>query len=243
MTKKTLHDAVQINFVFWIMMLLATTIGELTGNYVSRDMGLGYIAAAGLLIGFYFIIATTVILLEKKHFSFFWLLIISGNIGGTPIADFVTDNLGFGNIQGSLLIASILILLLICLKILKSKDSKNLNMMRISDFIYWMAILTSSTFGTTFGDLITSDTPLGALGGSVLLFLFLILLAGLFKMKKISAMLAYWIALVVVHPIGATFANYISKPIGLNFGNVSTGIVLVLTFLIFLLRPFMKRQN
>lgn len=231
MSKKTLHDIVHINGLFWGMMLLATTIGELTGNYVSRDMGLGYIFAAQILIGFYLAFVCIVTLFEKKHHALFWLLIISGNIGGTPIADFVTNNLGFGNIKGSLLIATILSLLLI-LKLFKSLDVKNLKMVRLGDFIYWMAILTSSTFGTTFGDFITSDTPLGALGGSIFLFVILIILPLLLKLNKISSMLAYWIALVVVHPIGATFANYISKPIGLDLGNVSTGLALVVTFLV-----------
>lgn len=112
------------------------------------------------------------------------------------------------------------------MKFQKNKESL------FSNFLYWLAILTSSTFGTTSGDFITSDTPLGALGGSVFLIILLLLIIILLHKKIISTLAFYWMAIIIIHPIGATLGNYISKPIGLNFGNVYTSFFLVALFVI-----------
>lgn len=98
------------------------------------------------------------------------------------------------------------------------------------EFLYWFAILTSSTFGTTSGDFLSNDTPLGADGGTILLIALLIVSILLLRYKQISKDLFYWLAIIIIHPIGATFGNYISKPAGLNFGNVFTSIFLIILF-------------
>jgi uncharacterized membrane-anchored protein len=46
----------------------------------------------------------------------------------------------------------------------------------------------------------------------------------------VSRAAAYWSSLVLMHPVGATIGNYISKPIGLNLGNVYTNIGLIIAF-------------
>jgi uncharacterized membrane-anchored protein len=96
--------------------------------------------------------------------------------------------------------------------------------------LYWLAILLSSTFGTTSGDPITNDTPLGAFGGSVFLLITLALVFAAYSFKKIKAQAAYWSALVLMRPVGATIGNYVSKPIGLNLDNVYTNIVMIALF-------------
>lgn len=96
--------------------------------------------------------------------------------------------------------------------------------------LYWMAILASSTFGTTSGDFLTNDTPLGAAGGSIFLLFLLAIVTVLNRRGKVSDTIFYWAAIVIIHPIGATIGNYISKPIGLNWGNVWTSVTLVVAF-------------
>lgn len=109
------------------------------------------------------------------------------------------------------------------------------------EFLYWFAILTSSTFGTTSGDYLSNDTPLGSAGGTILLIILLIISILLLNYKRISKELFYWLAIVIIHPIGATFGNYISKPEGLNFGNIWTSLVLITMFII--LFTFNKKQQ
>ncbi len=220
----------KINFIYWVLMIIATTTGEIVGNYISRDLGLGYKIGSILLVTTFVSAILYSILTKKFNQLFYWFLIILGNIGGTNIADLICIDLNLGTIYGSLLVIFAFLMILLAIKIISKKKSV-ITDMKI-EFLYWFAILTSSTFGTTSGDFLSNDTPLGADGGTILLIALLIVLILLLRFKQISKDLFYWLAIIIIHPIGATFGNYISKPAGLNFGNVYTSIFLITLFLI-----------
>ena len=211
-------------------MIIATTTGEIVGNYISRDLGLGYKIGSILLVSTFVCAISYSIFTKKFNQLFYWLLIIIGNIGGTNIADLICIDLNLGTIYGSLLVISAFLLILLAIKIISRKPSV-IAEIKI-EFLYWFAILTSSTFGTTSGDFLSNDTPLGADGGTILLIFLLIISILLLRYNRISKDLFYWLAIIIIHPIGATFGNYISKPAGLNFGNVYTSIFLITLFFI-----------
>ena len=220
----------KINLAYWVLMIIATTTGEIVGNYISRDLGLGYKIGSILLVSTFICAISYSIFTKKFNQLFYWLLIIIGNISGTNIADLICIDLNLGTIYGSLLVISAFLLLLLAIKIISRKPSL-ITEMKV-EFLYWFAILTSSTFGTTSGDFLSNDTPLGADGGTILLLFLLIISILLLHYKRISNDLFYWLAIIIIHPIGATFGNYISKPTGLNFGNVWTSLVLVTLFIV-----------
>jgi uncharacterized membrane-anchored protein len=216
----------KVTSIYWWLMIVATTTGEIVGNYISRDLGLGYQTGSILLISIFFISVLYTITTKNKDRIVYWILIILGNIGGTNIADLICIDLDFGTVVGSLLVMSALLVFILMMKINKNENSI------YSMFFYWLAIITSSTFGTTSGDLLTNDTPLGAFGGSIFLAVLLLFSLILLRRKIISDTAYYWTAIILIHPIGATIGNYISKPIGLDFGNVWTSIFLIVLFII-----------
>ena len=218
----------KVNFLYWVLMLIATTTGEIVGNYISRDLGLGYKIGSIILISIYLVAIIHSILTKKFNPVYYWLLIILGNIGGTNIADLICIDLNLGTIFGSLIVVFVFLVIIFSIKII-SKNKSLIALMKV-EFLYWLAIITSSTFGTTSGDFLSNDTLLGADGGTILLILLLLLFIILLHFKQISKDLFYWFAIIIIHPIGATFGNYISKPAGLNFGNVWTSIFLIMLF-------------
>lgn len=221
-------------------MLICTTMGELIGNFLSRNLELGYTKGAILDVCIFGAMIFTFLLFKLKSDIYYWILILMGNIGGTNLADWVTleplDNdkkwgvlkpLELGTKYGSLVVMGALLLVLIVrYAIVKKRDEDSV----FSNVFYWLAILLSSTFGTTSGDFITNDTPFGALGGSILLLALIAIVYAALKFRWINQLAAYWFALVLMHPVGATIGNYISKPIGLDLGNVYTNVVLVILF-------------
>lgn len=221
-------------------MIIATTTGEIVGNYISRDLGLGYKMGSILLISIFISAILYSIFFKKFNQLFYWLLIIIGNIGGTNIADLICIDLNLGTIYGSLLVIAVFLFLLLAIKIISQKQNV-ITEMKV-EFLYWFAILTSSTFGTTSGDFLSNDTLLGADGGTILLIFLLVLSILLLRYKRISKDLFYWLAIIIIHPIGATFGNYISKPAGLNFGNVYTSVILITLFSI-LYQINQKKKN
>lgn len=212
--------------IYWLLMIIATTTGEIVGNYISRDLGLGYKTGALILLCTFLTSVTYTIFSKNKSDILYWTLIIIGNIGGTNIADLICIDLNLGTVYGSLLVVATLLILILFMRVVK-KGKFNTQM-----FLYWLAIITSSTFGTTFGDFLTNDTPLGALWGSIFLIVLLVISIILLMLKKIDSTSFYWAAIVIIHPIGATVGNYISKPIGLNLGNVWTSIFLIIAFVL-----------
>ena len=220
----------QVNFIYWLLMIIATTTGEIVGNYISRDLNLGYKVGSVILVSLFIISIIYEIKNNKNSLLFYWFLIILGNIAGTNVADLICIQLDLGTIYGSLLVIATLTIILIAIFYLKKNEVKNSE--NKTEFLYWFAILSSSTFGTTSGDFLSNDTPLGADGGTVLLIILLLIFVGLLFLKKISKEVFYWITIILIHPIGATFGNYISKPQGLDLGNVYTSISLIISFLI-----------
>ncbi|MBS1983100.1 MAG: hypothetical protein JST16_02915 [Bdellovibrionales bacterium] len=232
----------KLNASYWALMLICTTMGELIGNLLSRNFELGYTQGAILDICVFGAMIFGILFFKLKNDIFYWLLILMGNIGGTNLADWVTleplDNdkkwgllkpLQLGTQLGSLaVLGSLLLVLVVRYLISRKRGEESL----LSSVFYWLAILLSSTFGTTSGDFITNDTPLGAFGGSVFLLVLLAICYSAFRYRRLSGAMAYWSALVLMHPIGATIGNYVSKPIGLNLGNVYTNVALAVFFVV-----------
>ena len=155
-------------------MILATTIGEIVGNLISRNLGLGYSTGSILLIGTYLFAIIAIALSGKESPTVYWLLIVLGNIAGINCADFITiEPLKLGTIWGSVLVMGILTLTLVVWKFVSPKSTVETGLNSKTFFLYWFAILVSSTFGTTSGDLLSNDTSLGAGGGSILLLVIL----------------------------------------------------------------------
>ena len=106
----------KVNFIYWVLMIIATTTGEIVGNFISRDLGLGYETGASILGTLY--IATIIYSLfsNKLNSILYWFLIILGNICGTNIADLICIDLKLGTILGSLLVIAIFLFILIGMK-------------------------------------------------------------------------------------------------------------------------------
>ncbi len=219
---------------------MCTTMGELIGNLISRNFSLGYTQGALADVCVFAVMIFFILAFKLKNEIFYWLLILMGNIGGTNLADWVTldplDNdkkwgflkpLQLGTERGSLVVLAALFMVLFIRYFVSKKRGEKSPWTAV---FYWTAILLSSTFGTTSGDFITNDTPLGALWGSIFLIMLLSIVFVAFHYDRIAKSTAYWLALVLMHPVGATLGNYVSKPIGLNLGNVYTNLALVILF-------------
>ena len=172
----------QVNFIYWLLMIIATTTGEILGNYISRDLNLGYKVGSVILVSLFIISIIYEIKNNKNSLLFYWFLIILGNIAGTNVADLICIQLDLGTIYGSLLVIATLIIILIAIFYLKKNEVKNSE--NKTEFLYWFAILSSSTFGTTSGDFLSNDTSLGADGGTVLLVILLLFFCWIITFKK-----------------------------------------------------------
>ncbi|MDX1828660.1 MAG: hypothetical protein R3342_03845 [Lutibacter sp.] len=242
-----LNKVAEITFIFWLMKIVATTLGETMGDYLSMTLNLGYLT--GIIITLiFFLVLLSVQLYTKKYIPvFYWLVIIATTTLGTEISDFLDRSLHLGYTLGSLFLFSGLILTLI----LWNKKFKSLSVYPILDkdkeIYYWIAILFSNSLGTAFGDYLSDVVGLSYLNGAMVTAGIILIVVLLHYMTKINHVILFWIAFIFTRPFGATFGDFLTKPItngGLNLGTLNSSIIsiLLITILIFISHRNLKKE-
>lgn len=224
-------------------------MGETAGDLISQTFGLGYGGGTIALLLLFLIALTLSIFLKSQKPFLYWTVITLASTLGTTISDFISRSffhlqLGFTENQGYTFGTIILIVALFFIWKYHSSAStieKALN--KKTEFLYWIAILTSSTLGTAFGDLLAHNTTLGFDGATLLLVILLSVVIGLYFLTKMSRALLYWFAIILTHPIGATMGDYLTKPDGFNLGNIKASLVLVVVFIVVIAIGYLTKNR
>jgi uncharacterized membrane-anchored protein len=211
---------------FWVIKILATTLGETGGDSVTMSW-LGETtpnasAAAwhpGYLIGTAMFGALLAVLVwtqvRARQFNpwLYWATIVASTTAGTTLADFADRSLGIGYAGGSLLLlACVLASLFAWHRSLGTVDVNTVTGPR-EEVFYWITITFSQTLGTALGDWI-ADSGLGYGGGAILFGAALALLAILYFATRSNRVLLFWAAFILTRPLGATVGDFLDKPIG-----------------------------
>jgi uncharacterized membrane-anchored protein len=207
---------------FWIIKILATTLGETGGDTVTMSW-LGetsdHAIANGYLIGtaIFGVLLVVLVWAQVKARSFspwlYWATIVASTTCGTTLADFADRALGIGYPGGSLLLlACVLASLFAWHRTLGTVDVNTVSGPREESF-YWLTITFSQTLGTALGDWV-ADGGAGYSGGALLFGAALAVLAILYFSTRMSRVALFWAAFILTRPLGATVGDYLDKPIG-----------------------------
>lgn len=220
----------QITFMFWIMKICATTLGETAGDLFSQTLNIGYAASSLILIGLFFVVLLKQLTSTQANPVLYWTVILATSTAGTTMSDFMDRTLGLGYATGSILLTSILLATLTCWYV----TEKSLSVSNIKTFkgevFYWTAILFSNTLGTALGDFLADNSGLGFSGGALFVGSLLTLIVSATFFTNISRVLLFWSAFILTRPFGATFGDLLLKPVekgGLGFGTIGSSLVLV----------------
>lgn len=245
---KKINKVAEITLIFWLMKIIATTLGETLGDYLSMTLNLGY-SESLVITSVFFLIALSIQLFTKNYIPvFYWLVIVSTTTLGTEISDFLDRSLHLGYTFGSLLLFSLLILTLL----LWHKKFKNIEVYPIfeknKEIFYWTSILFSNSLGTAFGDYLSDVVGLSFLNGAIVTAGIILIVVLLHYLSKINHIALFWVAFVFTRPFGATFGDFLTKPIskgGLDLGTLNSTIVSVflITILIFVSHKKLNRQT
>ena len=221
----------QITFVYWIIKVAVTTLGETGGDMFAQTLNIGYEVTSIALIAFFFV--TLVVQMKSKsyHPMFYWAVILSTSMAGTTISDFMNRTLGLGYPMGVAILTS----LLAGIFVVWHFSGHHFDISKINSFggemIFWSAILVSNTLGTSLGDFLSDSSGLGYAGGAALIAGALGLIVIAYYSKKVSHTFLFWAAFVLTRPLGATVGDFFSKPVekgGLGLGTYGTSAVLLL---------------
>jgi len=238
-----------VTLTFWIIKILATTLGETGGDAVSMSWlgettpAAGASGLNGYLVGtaiFGFLLVGFVWLqIRARRFNpwLYWATIIASTTAGTTLADFATRSIGLGYPGGSLLLfALVLCSLFAWYRALGTVDVNRITTARAETF-YWITITFSQTLGTALGDWM-ADGPLGYSGAALLFGAILAATAALYYLTPISRVLLFWSAFIFTRPLGATVGDFLDKPLakgGLEFSRLTATCVLAAAIIVLIL--------
>jgi len=233
-----MNKVAAVTFYFWIIKICATTLGETAGDLLSMTMDVGYGLSTVILLGLFLVSVIAQLMASKFNAVLYWTVILTTSTAGTTMSDFMDRTLGLGYANGSLILSSGLLLVLAIWHVSEKTISVSNIQTTRAEMFYWLAILFSNTLGTALGDFLADDSGLGFLGGAVLIAVLigLVVLANYFT--QLNRVMLFWIAFVLTRPFGATFGDFLTKPIekgGLDYGTVGASVILASLLAIFVI--------
>ena len=241
--KHALSKVPAVTLGFWIIKILATTLGETGGDTVTMTW-LGETtenaAPGGYLIGTAIFGILLVVLvwaqIRSKKFNpwLYWATIVASTTCGTTLADFADRSLGIGYPGGSLLLlACVLSSLFAWYRTLGTVDVNSITGPREETF-YWVTITFSQTLGTALGDW-AADGGLGYGGGALVFGACLAALALMYFLTRINRVALFWAAFILTRPLGATVGDFLDKPVahgGLEWSRPLASAVLAIVIIL-----------
>jgi len=255
MTREELIQASKVpavTFGFWVIKILATTLGETGGDSVSMtwlgettaEAGKGgvngYFAGTAIFGALLLVLAFAQIKSSRFNPWLYWATIIASTTAGTTLADFCTRSLGIGYPGGSLLLLACVLTSLFVWHRATGSISVNSIVSSRQETFYWITITFSQTLGTALGDWF-ADSGLGYAGSAAVFGAALLVLAALYFWTSISRVMLFWAAFILTRPLGATVGDFLDKPLdkgGLDLSRpIATGVLAAAIILLILVLP------
>ncbi len=228
--QEMLSKVPEVTLMFWIVKILATTLGETGGDAVSMSMNLGYLVSTGIFFVIFMITVIVQISAKKFHPTLYWLTIIATTTVGTTLADYADRSLGIGYLGGTTILFTLLMAsLFIWHRALGSIAVYSVSSPK-SEMFYWITIMFSQTLGTALGDWTADSAGLGYSGAAAVFSLMLATVVVLYFFSKVSRTALFWAAFILTRPLGAVIGDFLDKPIskgGLELSRYTASAVLL----------------
>ncbi|WP_421153270.1 hypothetical protein [Aeromonas dhakensis] len=190
-SKAAISKVPEITLAFWVIKILATTLGETGGDAVSMSMELGYLVSTGIFAVIFFVSVSAQIATTSYNPLLYWTTIIATTTVGTTLADFADRSLGLGYAGGSTLLLALLMgSFLLWYRLQGSISTGSITTPR-TELFYWVTIMFSQTLGTALGDWTADEAGFGYAGSTLL----------------------FWAAFILTRPLGAVVGDFLDKPL------------------------------
>ena len=212
-TKKALSKVPAVTLGFWVIKILATTLGETGGDTVTMTLNWGYLAGVALFGGVLVAVVVAQIFAKRFHPILYWATIVASTTFGTTMADFADRSLGIGYTGGSLLLLGCLLATLGLWHRSQGTVSVNTVSTPKVETFYWATITFSQTLGTALGDWLADTGGFGYEGGALVFAAGLVVVAALYFWTSVSRVTLFWVAFILTRPLGATVGDFLDKPV------------------------------
>jgi uncharacterized membrane-anchored protein len=211
--KHALTKVPAVTLGFWVIKILATTLGETGGDTVTMTLNWGYLAGV-ILFGVTLVVLVAAQIFAKRfHAALYWATIVASTTFGTTLADFADRQLGIGYTGGSLLLLGLLLATLGLWRWSEGTVSVSTVSTPKVEAFYWATITFSQTLGTALGDWLADTRGFGYERGALVFAAGLAVVAALYFWTGVSRVTLFWVAFILTRPLGATIGDFIDKPV------------------------------
>jgi uncharacterized membrane-anchored protein len=218
----------KVTLDFWLIKLMAVTMGETAADYLGVNLGLG-LTKTSLLMAGVLLVALWFQFRQSKYVPWsYWLAVVLISIVGTLVTDNLVDNFGV-----SLWTTTIIFTVALAATFVAWYSSeKTLSIHSIftnqREAYYWLAILFTFALGTAAGDLVAEYFGLGYMATGVLFGMVIASLSLGYFYLGLDAILGFWLVYILTRPLGASFGDFLSQPKeygGLALGTIITSVI------------------
>ena len=229
-----LNKVPQVTAIFWIIKVLATTVGETFADFLNVQLGFG-LALTSLVMTLALVGALVAQFRLRRYVpAVYWLAVVLISVVGTLVTDNLTDNLGVPLLATVIIFAVALAATFTAWFLVEKTLSIHSIVTTRREVFYWLAVLFTFALGTATGDYLAEALQLGYLLSLVVFAAMIALVALLYFVVKLNAVLAFWIAYVLTRPLGASTGDLLSQPVkdgGLGLGTTGTSLLFLLVIL------------
>ena len=236
-----------VTLAFWIMKILATTLGETAGDFISMTLNLGYYVGFAITFAALAAILAFQIGARQFHVALFWLAIVATTTAGTEVSDMMDRSFGIGYLWGSVILVAGLLATLGVWYARRGNLSVHPIVRRDVEVMFWIAVVFSNSLGTAFGDFLTDNLELSYVAGALVTAAVIVAVVVLHYATRINHVLLFWIAFIFTRPFGATFGDFLTKPVekgGLSLPReYASAVTLLLLVAVMVISTVMARRR
>ena len=224
-----------ITIYFWVIKILATTVGETGADFLIFNLHFGLRLTSLLMSTILFGVLYLQIKSNRYIPWLYWLTVVLVSIVGTLITDNLTDNLGVSLVASTLAFSIALAITFYAWYKVEGSLSIHSIYTAKRELFYWAAILLTFALGTAAGDLMGESIGLGYWLSGVLFGAAILLVTLGFYIYKLNSVLAFWLAYILTRPLGASIGDYLSQDLkngGLGLGTVGTSSIFLISIII-----------
>ena len=223
-----LNKVPEVTVYFWIIKVMATTVGETAADLLAVRLNLG-LGITSAIMSAVFVAVLAVQLRASRYIPpLYWLTVVLISIVGTLVSDALVDGMGISLVTTSIVFG--VILAAVFAGWYRSERTLSIHTIvtpRREQF-YWAAILFTFAMGTSVGDLLAEKIDLGYGQAAIVFAAMIAAIALLYKVFRVNAIFSFWLAYILTRPLGASIGDFLAKPVlagGQGWGTVTTSFV------------------
>jgi uncharacterized membrane-anchored protein len=230
---------------FWVVKILATTLGETGGDALSMTLNLGYAVSSLIFLGFFVVTLAAQMKAKRYHPVFYWAVVVATTTVGTTTSDYLDRTVGLGYIKSSAMLLCAVIAVLIVWHFATGKIAVDHVTTPKNELFYWLTILISNTLGTALGDFTASTAGMGFERGALIFAGLIAVVAAARYLTRLPGSVLFWSAYVLTRPLGATLGDTLTKPHaegGLALGRIASSLTIAVAMVVVIALTSLRKQ-